>query len=50
MSDAVQLSLTSEAVETENYNIISAQRKAEKLILTHSTPTFGIRSKKQKIK
>ena len=42
MSDATQLSLTSEAVETENYNIISAQRKAERLILTHSTPTCSI--------
>lgn len=42
MSDVTQLSLTSEAVETENYNIISAQRKAERLILTHSTPTCSI--------
>lgn len=42
MSDIKQLSLTFEAVETENYNIISAQRKSERLILTHSTPTCSI--------
>lgn len=42
MNDVIQLSLTSEIVETENYNIISAQRKTERLILTHSTPTCSI--------
>lgn len=31
MSDVVQLSLISEAVVIENYNIISTQRKAERL-------------------
>jgi 3'-phosphoadenosine 5'-phosphosulfate sulfotransferase (PAPS reductase)/FAD synthetase len=32
----------SEAVEDKNYTIISAQRKAERLIMTHSTPTCSI--------
>ena len=42
MNHVTKLSLTSETVETENYNIISAQSKAERLILTHSTPTCSI--------